>query len=80
LTYTDVQVETGIAYRIQLQGCVSFYEEYAAMVEANYSTNEWEQLSSFEKADAVAHYRLKRFIALHEGDAIKLKSESKRKR
>lgn len=80
LPYTDVQLDAGIAFRIQLQGCIPFFEEYAAMVEANYSAIEWEQLSSQEKADAVAHYRLKRHIALHEADAAKLKQDSERKR
>lgn len=71
--FTDIQVITGIEYKIQLPGCVPFFEEYDAMVEANHNEETWAELGAVEKAGAVAFYRIKRFISLHEGDAIELK-------
>ena len=72
-TFTDIQVITGIEYKIQLPGCVPFFEEYDAMVESNHTEETWAELGTVEKAGAVAFYRIKRFISLHEGDAIELK-------
>ena len=63
-------VNTGIAYAIQIQGIVSFYEEYDAMVEAHHSEETWQRLSPLARAEAVAAYRLRRYIKLHESDAV----------
>ena len=71
--FTNIQVITGIEYKIQLPGCVPFFEEYDSMVESNHNEETWADLRSIEKAGAVAFYRIKRFISLHEGDALELK-------
>lgn len=65
-------VETGIAYDVQFPGLVPFFEEYEAMIRANYSEREWPQIPFWEKAKAIAHHRLKKMINLHEGDAVDL--------
>lgn len=71
--FTDIQVITGIEYKIQLPGCVPFFEEYDAMVEANHTEESWSGLNHMDRAGAVAYYRIRRFISLHEGDAVELK-------
>jgi hypothetical protein len=76
-TWTDVQVQTGIAYKVQIPGCVPIYEEYDAMVEAGYNEKEWSELESYRKANAIAWYRIKRYIGLHEADAVELKRKQK---
>lgn len=54
----------------QIRGVVPFFEEYDAMVEAEYNQDEWKKVSYVEKAEAVAYHRLKRLIGLHENDAV----------
>jgi len=63
-------IHTGIGFRVQLRGLVSWFEEFDAMVEARHTPESWERLKPPEKADAVARYRLKRVIMLHENDAL----------
>ncbi len=63
-------VQTGITFDVQFRGMVSFFEEYDAMLEANYSVSEWDGLRPFNRAEAVARYRLKRHIGLHESEAL----------
>jgi hypothetical protein len=77
LTWTDVQVQTGIEYKIQFVGCVPFYEEYDAMIEAGYNELEWDNLDSYLRSNAVARYRIKRYIGMHEADAIEIKRKQK---
>lgn len=74
-------VRTGISYQTDIAGLVSSYEEYDAMIEAHYTESEWSELTGTAKARAVAHYRLKRLIALHENDAVskRMKQLAKRK-
>ena len=75
--WTDIQVNTGIAYARQLPGCIPFYEEYDAMKESGYNEHEWMTLKPLERAIAVAHCRIKKYISLHEADAVELKRKSK---
>ena len=78
--YSDIEVHTGIAYSRQITGCVPFYEEYDAMLEVGYTENVWMGLSSKERAMVMAHYRLRKYIRLHEADAVKLYGDSRPKR
>lgn len=71
---------TGITYRIQFPGCVAWFEEYEAMIQANYSTLDWAELSPFERADAVAQYRLSQHIALHQSEAMDMYLKRKQAR
>ena len=57
---------------MQLRGMVPFFEEYDAMLEANYSVGEWDGLRPFNRAEAVARYRLKRHISIHEAEAVRV--------
>ena len=68
----DNSVQTGITFDVQLPGMVSFFEEYDAMLEANYSVSEWDGLRPFNRAEAVARYRLKRHISIHETEAMRV--------
>lgn len=53
-----------------MRGVVPFYEEYDAMLEAYFNPREWKGLRHYERAEAVARYRLKRHIALHQAEAM----------
>lgn len=39
------------------------------MVSTNHNTDQWVQMTPIERAEAVAVYRLRRFIEMHEMDA-----------
>ncbi len=54
-----------------MKGVVPFFEEYDAMISANYNSTEWKDLPPLERAEAVAHLRLRKHINLHESDALK---------
>ena len=71
-------ISTGITYDVQFPGLVPFFEEYDAMVEANHTTATWRELDNWEKAEAVARYRIRRHIAGHESEAQYM--EAKRKK
>lgn len=58
---------------------MSFYEEHDAMVESNHTEETWERLSSLLRAEAVAAYRLRRYISLHTQDAVNRWQERKQK-
>jgi hypothetical protein len=75
--WSDIEVRTGIAYKRQIANCIPFYEEFDAMVKENYNEEAWMKLPPKERAMAVAHYRLNKFILLHEGDAIEMKRRAK---
>ena len=77
--YSDIEVHTGIAHSRQIAGCVPFYEEYDAMLEVGYTEQVWMELSSKERAMVVAHYRLRKYIRLHESDALELYRKSRPK-
>ena len=62
-------IRTDISFGIQIQGCVPFYEADLVRIEAGYNLIEWDKLDYFMKAKEVAHFRLRRLISLHEGDA-----------
>ena len=47
------------------------------MKEAGYNEREWMELSPTERAMAVAHYRIRKYVSLHEADAVELKRKSK---
>lgn len=70
-------VHTGIVFRVHIAGLVPWFEEMDAMVESHHTPQSWDELSPFQKADAVARYRLKRHISLHESEAAE--SAAKRK-
>lgn len=71
-------IYTGITFDVQLRGTVSFFEEYDAMLEANYSASEWDGLRPLHRAEAVARYRLKRHISLHEAEAMSVQINKNR--
>lgn len=73
--YARTGVATGITFGIELEGLVPPYEEYAAMVAANYNAREWQTLSAGERAQAVAFYRLSKLVDLHQGDAVAIHSQ-----
>lgn len=75
-------MNTGIAYGRQIQNCVPFFEEYDAMTEAGYKEEAWKTVDPSERAMIVAMYRLKKFISLHEADAVEMvrKAKAARKR
>jgi len=47
------------------------------MKESGYNEHEWTKLKPLERAIAVAHCRIKKYISLHEADAVELKRKSK---
>ena len=57
-----------------------FFEEYDAMREAGYNEIEWKDLDHVYKANAVAWYRIKRFVSIHEADAQKMKMDRQARR
>ena len=73
-------VATGIGYRVDFPGLVPVYEEYAAMIHANYNSLDWHSLAMESRAQAVAFYRLARLIHLHEQDAVARDAERKQRR
>lgn len=60
-------------------GLVPTYDEYAAMVYANYSEVEWREIAPEARAKAVAHYRLSRIVSIHESDAVAKAAKRKSK-
>lgn len=62
-------VSTGISYGARFPGLVPPFEEYEAMVSANYSEGTWQAASWRAKARAVAAYRLRQWVDLHRHDA-----------
>lgn len=73
-------VKTGIGYTTLIPGFVPPYEEYDAMVEANYTEAEWETLNWETRAKVLAHYRLARLIELHQNDAVSKKMKQMAKK
>jgi hypothetical protein len=63
-----------------MRGVVPFFEEYDAMVAANFNAVEWKGLRHGDRAEAVARYRLRKHITLHESDALDVHIRSKRKK
>ena len=49
------------------------------MIEANHTTATWQELDNWEKAEAVARYRIRRHIAGHESEAQYLEHKRKMK-
>lgn len=72
-------VHTGISLRVQMQGVVPWFEEYDAMVRSHHTSETWHALSHEERAEAVAHERLSKMIALHENEAVTQHAERKQK-
>ena len=69
-------VNTGIEI-FSNNGFVPEYEEREAAVFALIPWSEWDNLSWYERAAAVAHYRMHNIIETHVNDAIE--SERRRK-
>ncbi len=63
-------VETGIRLGTQLSSAIPPYEEREAARFSLYNWTAWQELSSGEKAMAVAHYRLHHMIDTHQQDAL----------
>ncbi len=80
LQQADSGVHTGISYDTQMRGVVPFFEEYDAMVAANYNRIEWKKLRPADRAEAVAHFRLNKHIAVHTHDALETDIRRKRKK
>ncbi len=77
---TSSGVQTGITFDVQMKGVVPFFEEYDAMVAANYNSTEWKGLRSEDRAEAVARYRLRKHIEVHVADAVDLHVKMRRKK
>jgi hypothetical protein len=73
-------INTGITFAVQVPGLVSFYEEHDAMIEANHTEESWQRLSPMGRAEAVASYRLRRAVKLHQADALNRWQERKNRR
>lgn len=74
-------VNTGISFSGRdFEGMVPLYEEYDAMLAAHYNESDWQRLAWQDKARAVAHYRLKHWIAIHQQDAVAKDAERRTKR
>ena len=73
-------VYTGIDMEPLLPGLVPLYEEREAAFYCNYSWREWQQLEPYERAENVAHFRLKRLIDLHNADAMNVASAQRQRR
>lgn len=80
LQETTSEVHTGISYDTQMKGVVPFFEEYDAMIAANYNRIEWDRLPPIDRAEAVAHFRLSKHIAVHTHEAIETDIRRKRKK
>lgn len=63
-------METGITFGVEFAGLVAPYEERAAMRDAHYNAHEWAEITPGERAEAVAFYRISRYVSLHEQDAV----------
>ena len=61
-----------------MRGVVPFFEEYDAMVAANFNAIEWKGLRHNDRAEAVARYRLRKHISLHESEALDTHIQMKR--
>lgn len=73
-------IATGITLGIEIPGLVAGYEEYAAMVAANYNESQWQEIGWRERARAVAYYRLEHSIRVHQEDAVTKAMKRKHKR
>lgn len=63
-------VSTGIEFGPgRLPYLVNQYEEYSAMIHANYNETEWKALHWRARARAIAHYRLTSHVELHKAEA-----------
>ena len=62
-------IETGIRAGQQIPGNVPWYEEDDARIEAGYNFAQWLDLPYSLRVREVAHYRLRKLVALHRGDA-----------
>ena len=63
-------VDAGIEFEPLLPGLVPLYEEREAAAAAGYRWADWQSLTVEERAAAVAFVRLRRLVALHQGDAM----------
>lgn len=43
-------------------GLVTLYEEYSVRIEAGYNLFEWDQLTPYERAAEVAHFRIRQAL------------------
>lgn len=50
----------------QIPGKVSLYEEHDCRIEAGYTLVEWYNLSGYERAIEIAHYRIRHSIDYHK--------------
>jgi hypothetical protein len=64
------RIDTGITYGSLLPGMVPEFEERLACMENNYSWREWQKLSWHERGEAVAFYRLRKLVEMHQGEAV----------
>ena len=62
-------LDTGIVYAVLAPGLVPLYEQDAARVEAGYTLPAWRAADWRDRAREIAHYRVRRLIALHVQDA-----------
>jgi len=62
-------LDTGITYRLILEGYVPELEEREAARLNGYTWREWQQLAYDEKVDGIAVTRVQHFIDMHRRDA-----------
>ena len=62
-------ISAGIRLKTLIFGLVPVYEEHAARKSEGYKLKEWYELSSFERAFAVAVFRTEKAIESHQNDA-----------
>lgn len=74
------RVLTGITYAVQVAGLVPWYEEDDAQLEARLTDRDWQELGATGRAFKVAHYRIRKYVALHTSDAQQQAAERAQKR
>jgi hypothetical protein len=74
-------VDTGIELGGLLPGMVPLFEEREACCQSNYTWRQWQRLNGEERAEAVAHYRIRLILNLHRDDAMnkEMKRRNRRK-
>jgi len=74
-------VDTGIELGGLLPGMVPLFEEREACCQSNYTWRQWHRLNGDERAEVVAHYRIRLILNLHRDDAMnkEMKRRNRRK-
>jgi hypothetical protein len=73
-------IDTGIVLGGLLPGMVPLFEEREASCQSNYTWKAWQRLTGEERAEAVAHYRIKLILNLHRDDAMNKEMKRRNRR